>query len=110
MAELERHLARSARLDSAVRATLVRAEALYRSGRTRSELLAEREPVFAELAAELARLDPECPPAERIVNNARLLQFRRYLAGAEQFEQMWRAAHATWPAFWRLVERRAQSL
>jgi predicted aminopeptidase len=110
MAELEQHLRRGREVDAAVRVALSEAEALYRSGRAPSVLLRERERVFGKLSAELARLDPGKPRSELVVNNARLLQFRRYLAGAEQFEQMWLAAHESWPRFWELMERRAEAL
>jgi predicted aminopeptidase len=107
MAELEQHASRRVRLDHAVRVALAQAQALYRSGRPTAELLARRQVIFARLSAVLAQLDPEADAAELSVNNARLLQYRRYLAGSEQFERMWVQARRGWPEFWRLVEQRA---
>ncbi|MFI5307537.1 MAG: aminopeptidase [Polyangiales bacterium] len=110
MAELAQNQRRSRQIDSAVRAALAEAEALYHSGRATAVLLRERERVFGKLSAELRRLDPDKPASELVVNNARLLQFRRYLAGAEQFEQIWLAGHGSWSRFWELVQRRAEAL
>jgi predicted aminopeptidase len=66
--------------------------------------------VFARLRGELAALVPDAQPDELVVNNARLLQYRRYLSGAPALEQLWRDAHGSWVRFWPLVERYAKTL
>lgn len=110
MAELAAREERRARSDVVVRAALAELDLLYASGRPEAEILRAREPVFARLSAELQALHPESEPAELEINNAHLLQYRRYLVGSEQLDRLWQEANASWPRFWALVEAYADSL
>ncbi len=105
--ELQDHEQRRRQVDRAVRATLSALRRLYGSSRSTAETLRARGPIFAKLRAELIRLEPDEDPSELEVNNARMLQFQRYLAGAEELERMWRSAGRSFVRFWPLVERRA---
>jgi predicted aminopeptidase len=110
MAELDRHLARRARLEAVTGAAVVELEALYARGWPRGEVLRARAPVFAALSRELAALAPQAQPWELTVNNARLLQYRRYAAGNEVLEQLWMQAQGSWGRFWELCERHGRTL
>lgn len=110
MAELEQQKQRRQKLDAAVLFTLTELEALYGSGRAEPALLHDRKRFFARLERELVRLYPEDDPEELVINNAHLLQYRRYLTGADELEQLWSAGGGSWVRFWKLVERRAEQL
>jgi predicted aminopeptidase len=104
MAELQRHNHVRERLDGLVRDRLSALEILYASSASAPAKLELRTRIFAELHAELVRLYPDRDASELTVNNARMLQYRRYVAGAERMQPLWAAARGSWPQFWRLVE------
>jgi predicted aminopeptidase len=110
LAELAAREERRERSDRLLQGTLAQLDALYASGRSEREILRERAPVFAQLQAELRRLHPEQDASDIEINNAHLLQYRRYLLGSEQLEALWAEAHASWPKFWQLCEAYAHSL
>jgi predicted aminopeptidase len=110
MEELDRHLARRARIEAATRAALGELEALYAGGLPRPQVLRARKPVFARLSRELAALAPEAEPWELTVNNARLLQYRRYAAGDELLHALWAQARGSWGRFWQLAEAHGEAL
>jgi predicted aminopeptidase len=110
MQQLEQRRQRRLQLDAAVLATLGELERLYASGQPEPTLLRARRQPFARLERELARLYPEDDPEERVINNAHLLQYRRYLSGADELEQLWVAAHGSWRRFWQLAEQRGREL
>ena len=110
MAELDAHLARRRALERHVSDALVELNALYARKLPEARVLALRAPVFARLRAQLAALAPDARPDELVVNNARLLQYQRYLAGGPVMEQLWRRARGSWVRFWPLVEQHARSL
>jgi predicted aminopeptidase len=110
MQQLLQRKRRREQLDAAVLATLGALERLYASGRPEPYLLRARQQPFAQLERELARLYPEDDPEERVINNAHLLQYRRYLSGADELEQLWVAARGSWQRFWRLAEQRGREL
>ena len=104
MAELRRHILVRDRLDALVRDRLAALDTLYASSASTSAKLERRAEIFAGLHAELVRLYPDREADELTVNNARMLQYRRYVAGAERMRPLWAAAGGSWPQFWRLVE------
>jgi predicted aminopeptidase len=110
MAELAAREERRARSDVAIRAALAELDALYASARPEAEILRAREPVFARLSRQLQALHPEAEAPELEINNAHLLQYRRYLVGSEQLDRLWQEARASWPRFWALCEAYADSL
>jgi predicted aminopeptidase len=110
MAELERHLARRARLEAVTGAAVAELETLYARGLPRGQVLRARTRVFSALSHELAALAPEAQPWELAVNNARLLQYRRYAAGSEMLERLWAQANGSWGRFWQLCERHGETL
>lgn len=110
MADLERHLARRARLEAVTGAAVAELEALYARGLPRAAVLRARERVFTALSRELAALAPEAQPWELTVNNARLLQYRRYAAGSEVLERLWALARGSWRRFWELCARHGETL
>jgi predicted aminopeptidase len=110
MAELDAHLARRRAVERRVRETLADLQALYARELPAARVLALREPVFARLRAQLAALSPDAQPDDLVVNNARLLQYQRYLSGGPVLEQLWQQARGSWVKFWPLVERHGRSL
>jgi predicted aminopeptidase len=110
MAELDAHLARRKRIEAVTIAAIAELEALYAKGLPDAVVLRAREPVFARVNAELQKLVPEAQPWELRVNNARLLQYRRYASGDKELEAMWSNAHASWPRFWQLAEAYGRAL
>jgi len=110
LSELAAREQRRAGGDIVVRGALAELDALYASGQSRAAVLAKRERVFAHLSAELRELHPEAEPAELEINNAHLLQYRRYLVGSEQLDRLWQRADASWPRFWTLCQAYAKTL
>ena len=110
MAELDEHLAHRRALETRVKGVLAELSALYGRGLPDAQVLAAREPVFARLRADLLQLAPDAQPDELVVNNARLLQYRRYLAGGPALQRLWHDAQASWVRFWPLVEQYAKTL
>jgi predicted aminopeptidase len=110
LAELEQRHQTRERLETAVSDTLRDIEALYAAGRPVPVVLRERQPVFARLERELVQLYPEDDRDELAINNAHLLQYRRYLAGAHEIEQLWVQARGSWADFWARCEQRAKHL
>ena len=110
IAELEQHVERTRVREAAVERTLALAERLYASGKPDAVVLREREPLFERLRAELVALDPEQDHSELVVNNARLLQYKRYLAGGDRVTALWTDARGSWVRFWQLAEAHAESL
>jgi predicted aminopeptidase len=109
MAELTQREHKRQTVEAAVLSTLGELEVLYASGKSQAFTLRERLRPFAGLARKLEALYPEEDQEQLVVNNAHLLQYRRYLSGAEQFEGLWAASGASWPRFWRLCEERARA-
>jgi predicted aminopeptidase len=110
LAELQARNQRRHERDAIVLATLSELQALYDSGRPPAIVLHARKQVFARLQRQLVMLYPEEDHEELMINNAHLLQFRRYLAGSSAFERLWADAGGSWVRFWALVERRAREL
>jgi predicted aminopeptidase len=109
MAELQRHILLRQRLDALVRDRLSALEMLYASSASASTKLERRADIFVGMEAELVRLYPDRDAPELTVNNARMLQYRRYVAGAERMQPLWAAARGSWPHFWRLAEAYART-
>jgi predicted aminopeptidase len=109
MSELQRHIRVRKQLDVLVRDRLAALEMLYAGSEATSAKLRLRAEIFARLHADLMDLYPEREPPELIVNNARMLQYRRYIAGTELMQPFWRAAGGSWPRFWRLIEAHAST-
>ena len=110
MAELAQHLARRKALDGLTGEAIDELERLYASGRPATQLLRERERVFARVASGLAQLHPDARGDELLVNNARLLQYRRYRANDGVLERLWAEAGESWVRFWPLCERYGETL
>jgi predicted aminopeptidase len=109
MGELQRHIRQRERLDALVRERLAALEMLYAGSESTGTKLELRAGMFARLQADLIGLYPEREPRELIVNNARMLQYRRYIAGTERMRPFWTAAGGSWPRFWRLIEAHAST-
>jgi predicted aminopeptidase len=107
MAEAEAYFVRREQLDARVLAAIDVLDALYERGLPEPEVLRRRQPVFDGLEAELAALYPDRPRTEWRMNNARLLQWRRYSRGTELFERLFAQGGGSWRRFWFLVERYA---
>jgi predicted aminopeptidase len=110
MAEAARHFSRREQLDTRVLASIGALDVLYAAELPEAEVLRRRELVFSALELELGALYPERPAAEWTMNNARLLQWRRYSRGAQLFEQLFAEGQGSWRRFWFLVERHAKQL
>lgn len=110
LAELDRQTQRRQRVERITAEAIAELDGLYARGLPRAAVLRARRPVFARVSDALRELSPEAEPWELAVNNARLLQYRRYASGAQEFERMWALAGASWVRFWRLAERQGQRL
>lgn len=104
LASLEIQKQQRARVDALISASLARLDTLYASGQPAAALLEQRALIFAALQAEFRKLYPDQDPGDLVVNNARLLQYRRYVTGLDEVEQLWVQAQQSWPRFWELVE------
>jgi len=97
--------------ETQVDGAIAQLEQLYASGRPRAEILQQRQAVFDRLSQSLEGLavkqgkDPR--PERLVMNNARLLQWRRYGQSTAYLEQMWLRSGGSWPRFWQIVERYA---
>lgn len=92
-------------LDALISSSLAQLDALYASGKPAAAVLQQRALIFTALQSEFAKLYPDQDAADLVVNNARLLQYRRYVTGLDELERMWAQAGESWPLFWQLVER-----
>ena len=110
VAELQARERARVRSDALVRAALAELEALYTSGRPSRDILRARQPIFERLSAELRAQHPDADASDLVINNAHLVQYRRYLVGSEQLEAMWKQARGSWPQFWRLCRAYAAVL
>ena len=106
MDELTRRKERRERVEAVTAAAVHRARGALRPRPARGRGAARaRAAVCARVSRALRELLPEAEPWEISVNNARLLQYRRYSSGAERFERMWARAQGSWVRFWQLCER-----
>lgn len=108
--EVEQLQARRAALEQRVSEAIEVLEALYGGGLPDAEVLRRRAPVLAALERDLRALYPELPPEELRMNNARLLQYKRYDRDSEEMRALWQRAGESWVAFWALAEQRAREL
>jgi predicted aminopeptidase len=104
--ELRAHLARRRAAEVELRKALAEARALYASSASEDEKLRRRAPLFAGLARRLREIRPDATPDELTVNNARLLQYERYVSSAPELQDLWRKARGNWVRFWSAVEAR----
>lgn len=105
---------RRERFEAEVARSIETLEALYARGLPEAEVMRRRQVVFDALSARLDALARArgltLTPDAREMNNARLLQWKRYGRGVDLFSQMWQRAGGSWPRFWRRVEQHAQDL
>jgi len=102
-ATLDAYFARQARVEAMMVEAFGELETLYAAGLPEARVLRDRQRVFDRLEGELTALFPEQPPERLRVNNARLLQYRRYLDSTDDLERIWRDGRG-WAGFWRGVE------
>jgi len=107
--KLQRFHQRRARYKQAqalIHQTLPTFEALYQNQTlSKDEQLAQRDVLFKELAQGLKELTGK----DWRLNNARLLQFRRYKEDNPLFENTFKKAQQDWTKFWVLIEEYSQS-
>lgn len=72
--------------------------ALYQSGRSKEEILSERQQIFARHIAPLHRRYPQLGIL-REINNAEILQLKLYLGGLEKFAPVLASVNRDWHAF-----------
>lgn len=110
----EADVVRRRTVEGEVAASLASLEALYARGLPEAEVLVQRQRIFDRITEQMlsrARaVGVELSEAQREMNNARLLQWRRYGRSVDLFEQMWQRAAGSWPRFWKRVERHAAAL
>lgn len=94
--------------ETQVAGAITELEVLYASGKSRADILRQRQPIFDRLSQGLERLASarhgEPDPRRLVMNNARLLQWRRYGQKAVYLQALWTKSGASWPRFWQLVE------
>ena len=108
--EMELLFERRARLEERVAETIAELEVLYDRGGAPAVILRARRPILDALQRDLQALYPEAEPEKLVMNNARLMQYRRYDRSSEEMEALWKQAGASWVAFWKLAEARAEEL
>lgn len=101
---------RRARAEALIHDAIDQLEALYARGLPEAEVLRERKPILDALERELAALSPERSPEELRMNNARLMQYRRYGRRAPYLESMWRESGGSFRRFWALADAYAEAL
>ncbi|MDD9947716.1 MAG: aminopeptidase [Myxococcales bacterium] len=106
---------RAARREDTVRQDLIYAaiaalEALYDRGLPRAQVLRQRAPILSDLEQQLHALSPDFPAADFEMNNARLMQYRRYGRDAPYLTQMWSDSGGNFRRFWQLVDAYAETL
>jgi predicted aminopeptidase len=110
MAGVRAHHARSDRADGLIALGIEELEALYSSGASDSVVLQVRARVFQSLHDGLVALYPDEDPAKFVMNNAHLLQFRRYRDDASDLQALFEQAGHRWTRFWPLAQRHGESL
>ena len=109
MAAVADYFERRDALEALMREGIDEVERLYASGKAEAFVLAERQRVFARLEAALVALYPDEEPERLRVNNARLLQYRRYAQSADYLQTLWDESGRNWARFWQAVEQYART-
>jgi predicted aminopeptidase len=108
-ARLQIAFARQQRFEEEVASVVRELSALYASDAVLSTKLAEREALFARIAQLGLSTFPESTREDwQPMNNARVLQYVRYVRRADTMDKLWQKASGRWPRFWQLVQRHAQ--
>jgi predicted aminopeptidase len=109
-AAVDAFYARREALDARVYESLRELEALYAQGLSEATVLARRAPIFAALERDLRALYPEREPDELSMNNARLLQYRRYATETHDMQALWVQSGEHFGRFFELAERHGRAL
>ncbi|MGK0288957.1 MAG: putative aminopeptidase [bacterium] len=83
-----------------VRNTIKKLDTLYQSSILKKKKLQQREILFQNLASEIAILYPNIKKKKWVMNNARLLQYRRYQSNPLYLEKIWKQSKGNWKEFW----------
>jgi predicted aminopeptidase len=104
-ARLEVAFGRQRALQAEVEKVAKQLEALYASELSLADKLARRQPLFDELSQRAAELFPDTTRDHWKMNNARILQYRRYDRGADTMRRTYEAAGSSWLRFWGMISR-----
>lgn len=102
--------ARRGTVEAEVFSTIDALEALYGQDLPAAVVLERRAPLFRELEGALRELLPHAESDRLRMNNAALMQYRRYGRSADYLEDLWRKAGGRFRGFWPLARAHAVAL
>lgn len=90
-------------LEKFMRELYQKADTLYKSDLAQEEKERQKEALFRQHSATLAKMFPNQSPRFYQINNARLLQWRRYNTKDPFFAELFQQAKEDWPTFFKLL-------
>lgn len=102
--------ARRARVEGEIFATLDALDALYAEGHPDAVVLRRRKRHFVALERALQALLPEADKARLRMNNAALMQYRRYGRSSDYLERLWQDAGGHFRSFWPAARAYSEAL
>ena len=85
------------------------ADEMYRDETlTDDEKREQKEKLFENTEEKIRQIYPHIPEDADLINNARLLQFRRYRRDNPVFQEIWERADGDWGAFWEEVRAKVK--
>lgn len=77
---------------------------LYASGQSEEEILKRREELFSKITDDILLIYPNHSRERWKMNNARLLQYRRYREEPKYLNEIWLRSGKDWAVFWKNID------
>ncbi|MBL0691765.1 MAG: aminopeptidase [SAR324 cluster bacterium] len=86
-------------------------QAIYQSPITKEDKLAKKSEIIDKAAQEIARIYPKSSVRYRTINNARLLQIRRYASVSDyNLTDLWKNSDQSWALFWENLNQNSDAI
>ena len=85
--------------------TYSKAEMIYQNTTSDEEKLVLKKQLFENTKKEILEIYPKASKNFLKLNNARLLQFKRYAEDNPTFENIWLSSGKDWQMFWKKVRQ-----
>jgi len=92
------------KFDVTVKKIIIKLDSLYDGIRAETEVLKKREVIFSELVVDILKIYPQSKRESWKMNNARILQYRRYKSESGELVRMWEESENDWEKFWKLTD------
>ena len=80
-------------------------ETIYQRDISDGEKYSLKKQLVENAALQIAEIYPQSSLRFRTVNNARLLQLRRYRPDSPELENIWQESKQDWPTFWQNIKK-----